>query len=271
MTAFTNVCAILFGLALHHFCYAEDLAESYPQSIFQARVSIIIDDLGYGLSQGQNLAKTPFPLTLAIIPFTPYGAKIADYAHLHNKEVMLHAPMETMAQAKWEHGLTTQMTENELRNTIKSMLQNIPHIKGVNNHGGSKLTQDKARMTWLMSELAVEKLYFVDSRTTANTEAQQAAINAQVLNGQRDIFLDNVKEEAYIREQLHKLVNIALRNGKAIGIGHPYPETFATLIQVLPTFNALGIELVTVSQLLKPKSKNFQHTFAMEYNTQKTE
>lgn len=234
---------------------AEDIAESLPESIYQARVSIIIDDLGYSLKQGHLLAAFPFDLTISIIPFTPYSTDIARLIYRSDKEVMLHAPMETLNQKKWEQGLSSEMTERELTGTIDKMLHNIPHVKGVNNHGGSKLTQDRSRMNWVMSHLAQKRLYFIDSRTIASSAAIDAASSAEVAHNSRDIFLDNNKSHQHIREQIQKLRTVALNKGKAIGIGHPYPETMTILMEELPKFVADGIQIVSASKIVEKNDK----------------
>lgn len=232
---------------------AEDIVESIPDAAYLARVSIIIDDLGYGLKPGQMLAESPFDLTLAIIPFTPYGNRIARLAFVNRKEVMLHAPMEPLSKRKWEAGLTVAMGEFELVENMAKMLHDIPYVQGVNNHGGSRLTQDHDRMAWMMSFLAQKQLYFIDSRTTANSQAEEAAKWAKVAHSRRDIFLDNQKSSIMIRQQIDKLRALALKRGVAIAIGHPYPETLAALDEALPKFAEQGVEIVPVSKLIFTK------------------
>ncbi len=234
---------------------AEDIAESIPESVYQAKVSIIIDDLGYSLQQGHLLAAFPYDLTIAIIPFAPYSADIAEIANRFNKEVMLHAPMETLNTKKWESGLSTTMSQEELTRNIDNMLNNIPHVRGVNNHGGSKLTQDRDRMTWIMSHLAQKQLYFIDSRTIATSAAATAAFNAELAHNSRDVFLDNNKNHEHIRKQIQKLRDLALAKGKAIGIGHPYPETMTILLEELPNFTSKGIQIVSASKIVEKGDK----------------
>jgi len=254
-------------------CYsasAEDLAEEVADAAIRAQISIIIDDLGYQLDQGKALARLPHRFTIAIIPFTPYGSDIARYAYQNKKEIMLHAPMEPLGTSKWEAGLTAKMGEQELIRTMSSMLKDIPHAVGINNHGGSKLTQDRGRMQWIMQFLARKQLYFVDSRTIANTTASNAASHAAVRNSSRDVFLDNDKSPDLIKVQLNKLRQIATKRGYAIGIAHPYPETISTLVEELPKLYRQGILLVDASRLLYQKSPENSTFFAVKYDTKDT-
>lgn len=239
-----------FIFCLTNISNAEDLAESIQAAQYRARVAIIIDDLGYNLEPLTAVTSNPHALTLAIIPHTPYGKTFAERAYKEEKEVMLHTPMETLGQTKWERGLRVDMAQEELTNTLRGMLEDIPHVRGVNNHGGSKLTQNKERMGWLMTVLREQDLYFVDSRTVASTQAQIAADEAMVANASRDVFLDNEKDPENIREQLEKLLAIALRDGQAIGIGHPYPETLQVLEEDLSLFLTKGVQIVSASDVL---------------------
>ncbi|MGB5353228.1 MAG: divergent polysaccharide deacetylase family protein, partial [Woeseia sp.] len=106
-------------------------------------------------------------------------------------------------------------------------------------------------MRWLMEELhAHEGLFFVDSYTTHQSVAMQAAVDAGVPAARRDVFLDNDRSAEGVAAAFEKLKRVARRRGSAIGIGHPYPETLKFLEQVLPQLSAEGIELVSLSELI---------------------
>ncbi len=57
----------------------------------------------------------------------------------------------------------------------------------------------------------------------------RAATLLQIRFSERDVFLDNIQEQAYITGQFAQLKKIARKHGSAIGIGHPYPATLKTL------------------------------------------
>jgi polysaccharide deacetylase 2 family uncharacterized protein YibQ len=116
---------------------------------------------------------------------------------------------------------------------------------------GSRLTQEVRVMRWLMEELAMfGGLYFVDSRTDVRTVARCEAQRAGIAHARRDVFLDNEPEPEAIRAQFAQLVELARRQGGAIGIGHPHAHTLAVLAELLPTLADRRIELVPVSRLV---------------------
>jgi len=217
------------------------------------RVAFIIDDLGYDPIAGREAIALPGQITYSFLPNTPFAERLAQQAHLHGKEVMLHLPMEAILESPLgPGGLTLGLSKSELSRILDEDLASIPHAVGVNNHMGSLLTQHPEVMAWLMQCLKdKEQLYFIDSRTNEQTVAEDQARLAGLPTGRRDIFLDNQQDSGYILQQIEQLLSLARSRGTAIGIGHPYPETIAVLAKVLPVLQEQGIELVPVSGLLQ--------------------
>lgn len=221
----------------------------------QGKLAIIIDDVGNNLSLGQRSAALPGNFTLAVLPFTPHGAELAEQGYRRGKEIMLHAPMSN------EHnyplgrgGLTVNMQQREFLKVLRENLANIPHIKGVNNHMGSLLTQKTEMMRWLMQELKVRNLYFVDSRTTTKTQALIIAEYIDLPSRRRDVFLDNDRNTTHIMRQLILALKKAQTTGSAIAIGHPYPETLSVLETIQPLLAQHGVELVSASVLMQTQA-----------------
>lgn len=225
-------------------------------SVAQAsQLAIVIDDIGYQPHIAQALIDLPFELTLAIIPFTPHSKELAIAAHRAGKEVMLHSPMSNNQQVPLgRYGLTDGLNEATFKDYIHKQLQAVPYAVGVNNHTGSQLTANQQAMNWLMESLAEQNLYFVDSRTTAATLAEQTAQHYGLATVRRHVFLDNQRSVKKIKEQLQQVINHAQQQGYALAIGHPYPETLAALSSLTALLEQTDVQLVSVSTLLKQHS-----------------
>ncbi len=220
-----------------------------------ARLAIIIDDIGYNLANGRKAAELPIPITLAVLPFTPHGRNLAEMGHLQGKEIMLHTPMSNEQGLPLGPGALTNDTSPALiAETLNNNLSNIPHVKGINNHMGSQLTQNAEVMAWLMRYLKMRGLYFVDSRTTAKTQALNQAQAHHLPSRKRDVFLDDSRRIQDIRQQLALAINIAQKQGSAVAIGHPYSETL-TVLQELSMLTPRPVELVFVSGLLSDQAQ----------------
>ena len=215
------------------------------------RIAIIIDDMGNALADGRKAIALPGAITYAFLPHTPFARRLAEQAHGMNKEIMLHLPMQSGVGGRPGPGvLTLHMTEREFRETLDADLDAVPHVTGINNHMGSLLTQHPGAMDWLMEALKdYRDLYFIDSRTSVLTVAQQVAEEHGVAHARRDVFLDNIPTAEAIRAQLRRLVRKARSCGVAIGIGHPYKETIEVLQEELPRLRQQGIRLVRASEL----------------------
>lgn len=217
-------------------------------------IVLIIDDMGNSLEQGLRALRLPGRLNYAFLPHTAGSKQLAEVAFNNNKEIMLHLPMSNLNNYKTGPGaLTARMDKPEYLQTLQQNIAAIPHVSGVNNHMGSLLTQLNQPMGWLMSELRKQQLYFVDSRTSPLTVAEQQANAAHIPTIRRDIFLDNVLDSTAIARQYERLLDLARQNGIAVAIGHPHEETLEFLEQALPKLANRGIRLAFASEAIAAK------------------
>jgi polysaccharide deacetylase 2 family uncharacterized protein YibQ len=234
-----------------------DTTQPAPDTALPPTIAIIIDDMGYNLEEGTRLANMDQPLTLAFLPYRPYTVPLAQLAHRHEKEIMLHVPMaNTHHFGLGAGGLTPDMDEQQVTRTLRRALQSVPYVRGANNHMGSLLTQQLKPMDWVMKELNRYPLYFVDSRTIATSVASDVATAYQIPNLERDIFLDNEQTEEFLDKQFKQLIRKARKNGTAIAIGHPHKVTVDYLEKHLPELDAQGIAIATVSGLWAIRNNN---------------
>jgi uncharacterized protein len=217
-----------------------------------AKLAIILDDLGSDRTAADEIFSLRYPLTLSVLPNHPHSIEIAQEAHQHGYEVMLHLPMESIGKEQPEaQELRPGMSEAEISALVGQFLQNVPNVVGVNNHQGSQATSDEALMTALMPVLRDRDLFYIDSRTTAATVAFKTAQQNGVRTAFRNVpFLDDVAEIPAVRKQLELAIRGASEKGEAIAIGHPHPATLEALRQVLPEAKARGVRLVFASELV---------------------
>lgn len=217
------------------------------------RLVLIIDDLGYDRSAADALLALPFPLTVSVIPHLPLSAEVAEEAYRRGEQVMLHLPMESIGSgAKQEDvELRPGMNAAQVDSLLAGMLATVPHAAGVNNHEGSLATSDATLMQELMPALHERGLFFIDSRTSAATVAYDTAEKFGVAAASRKVFLDDVPERNTILAQLDLAARDAQRDGFAIAIGHPRPDTIAALRDGVPRIQARGIRLTFASDVVR--------------------
>ena len=245
---------VFFWLLLQSVLFLPAVSAAGYQS---PAIAIIIDDLGKRLAVGKQFIDLPGAISYAFLPHAAYTEALSHHAHRQDKEVLLHLPMESVDQRPLdEGGIRLDMTEKQVSRVFRSNLAMIPHVRGVNNHMGSLLTRHPGHMQWLMKELQQRgDLYFVDSRTTKATVAQQIADEWGIPNSQRNVFLDNVRNPQAVRRQFTALIRAAKKNGTALAIGHPYRSTLQVLQEQIPALRQHGIRLVSVSQLIQKQQE----------------
>ncbi|WP_417657067.1 divergent polysaccharide deacetylase family protein [Pseudidiomarina aestuarii] len=214
-----------------------------------AQVAIIIDDMGHHRSN-QRFIELASPLTFSFLPYTAFAAEQAQQAASAGYEVMLHLPM-----ASGPHhdagidALQLDESQEELVARMNAALARIPQARGVNNHMGSLLTTNVAAMKSVMIELANRELFFIDSRTTAETVAEATARLAGVPTARRHVFLDHERTSEGLIKAWEELLKQAEERGFAIAIAHPHDMTYDFLREHLGELNERGIKLVPVSEL----------------------
>jgi uncharacterized protein len=235
-----------------------------------ALISIIIDDLGNNLQLGRRTIRLPGPVACAILPHTPFGAPLAQEAYENNKEIILHLPMQSADETEPGPGsLHSRMGAAEIATTLDDDLRTVPYAAGVSNHMGSLLTQRSEPMRWLMQALARRgSLFFVDSRTTADTVAAKTARELGVPNLERNVFLDDDRTIDAITQQFERLIALARKHGSALAVGHPYPETLELLERRLPELQRTSVMLVAPSVLLKHQEESPQQSSAINHPKQ---
>jgi polysaccharide deacetylase 2 family uncharacterized protein YibQ len=225
-----------------------------PDSRQLPLVAIIIDDLGYDKKIARQLSQLNGGITFSILPHSPYQGSIARLAKKNGLGTMLHLPMEPFEYPNTNPGpgtLLTTMTPDQLIRQLEKNLASVPHIKGVNNHMGSKMTAESSQMYQIFSVLKKRNLFFIDSRTSDKSLCKPSARLFQIPFAQRDVFLDHSQDPDFIRKQIKELIRIAQQNGQAVGIGHPHTITYEILREMMPELQK-KVKLVPASEIVHP-------------------
>jgi polysaccharide deacetylase 2 family uncharacterized protein YibQ len=241
------------NLLAHHLIFHPPQLKPPIVIPLRPRIAIVVDDLGTDRQVAEELLRLDSPLTFSILPLQPYSRRIAQEAHDKGREIILHFPMEPRGfplQDPGKGALFVTMGEKELLRQLRKDLDAVPFIKGVNNHMGSRFMEDGEKVRLVLRELKKRGLFFLDSRTTAKSTGYHIALELSLRAGERDVFIDNETDAKDINAQEERLIHIALKNGKAIGICHPYPSTIAALKRMITKIKAEGIQIVSLSQAL---------------------
>ncbi len=234
----------------------EKIEEKKPPIIeAKGEVAIIVDDMGYSLNAINEICSLKKPLTISVLPFSPLAKETAQIAHQNGLEIMLHLPLEAINNQEGNDGtegmIHSEMSKTEVIDAVEKSLKQVPHISGVNNHMGSKITADVTFMRIILSRLKGRELFFIDSRTTSDSVAYEVAQIMGIPSAYRNIFLDIESDEEYIKKKLIELFELAQKRGKALAICHPAPQTLKVLKENLHLIDKYNLKLVFASKIVQ--------------------
>jgi len=216
------------------------------------KIIFVIDDVGYHLRYENLLFSTGLPLTIAILPQLDHSRHFSREGKRKGYEIILHQPLQPQSnRVNPGPGLiTTSMGKKEVLQILDKNLKTVPDAVGINNHMGSRATQDVSVMKWIMRELKSRRMFFLDSMTSANSVGWRMARQQNLPYVKRSVFIDNEDDYQYIENQIWKLVDEAKKNGVAIGIGHYKQKTLETIRRMGPKIKRQGIKVVRLREVL---------------------
>ena len=182
----------------------------------------IIDDGGYSTAHLEKYTSLPFPVAVAVLPRLAHSVECAQIVRSSGQELMLHQPMQAKNLSVYpgEGALLPSMSAAEIYDTVMANLREIAPVRGMNNHEGSLITADAAKLSAVLDATKDAGVYFLDSRTSADTVAPQVAEQKGMRILQRDVFIDDIISEDEMLKQILRGLDIANKNGQVVMIAH---------------------------------------------------
>lgn len=191
------------------------------------KMAIIIDDIATK-TQLNEVLNTGLKLTPSVFPISNKNKEMK--RAVNNLDFfMVHLPLEAKKYKDDLDTITTQDSNHRIELKIKQIKSMLPNVKYINNHTGSKFTENRNSMDRLLNILETNGIDFLDSRTTTKSAIEEISRDTNKYFLQRDIFIDNELDEKSINKQLRHGIYIAKSRGYAILIGHPHKQTIKAL------------------------------------------
>ena len=223
-----------------------------PPAAATPRIALIIDDIGFNLKRAQRFLKADIPMTFSVLPQLCWSVESAVALHAHGHEIMLHQPMEPFSTLvnPGPGAIYVNDQPERIHHVVAKNIATLPHVVGVNNHMGSKYTEQPQKMGQALNAVKSRGLFFVDSLTTGHSAAYTCARHMGITAKRRDLFLDNQREVPAVLRQIKQLRKLAHHHGSAIGIGHPRPSTAEAIMRFLDLPESRDVSFVYMSQVL---------------------
>ena len=219
------------------------------------KIAFIIDDWGQSAAPCKFLREIPEPIAVSILPGLRHTKDVANCAQLNHKLTMLHLPLEALHNYDVytkNYIIKTNMKPELVNEIFDGDLAQLPSIEGVNNHMGSKATENRPLMRIIFTKVKQRGLFFVDSMTTPHSVCTGLADEMGLPFGKRDVFLDNIITREAITKQYLILAQKARRRGYAVAIGHAFNRlTMQILKEQIPLLERQGFTIVSIKDLLR--------------------
>jgi polysaccharide deacetylase 2 family uncharacterized protein YibQ len=213
------------------------------------RVAIVFEHAGAGLAELQPIYAMHRRFAIGIFPHMRYSAQIAREAPSHGLVPMLHLPMESNNPADLGpvSGIVwVRMSDAEITRTVEGDLDSVPGVVGVDNHGGSRATQDPRVMRAALEVVKARGLWFEENRNSPRSVATEVARRVGLRTPQVTEYLDQPPDG--IASKLRSLIATAQRQGWAVGVGHIATGTPQVVRRLLPEFDRAGVEIVPLTE-----------------------
>jgi len=241
----------------------EPVKEKAAPVKFRAKLAVVIDDCGYSMDLAKDLADVRYPVTFAVIPYTPYGKETALLAKKSGKTLFIHYPMQPKSYPDFDPGkgaLFLNMPESLIAAVNKSNFEYFPvRPDGANNHTGSAFTENRHKMEQALRQIKKYTDTFLDSYTSGKSQAYDVCQKLGMRCGVNNVFLDNEEpglvsisdKKNHVHDQLIYAAKKALSNGNAIAIGHLKTQTVSVLDSTFSQIEKMGVKIVPVKEIMK--------------------
>lgn len=193
----------------------------------------------------------PLNISLAISPYARDLQTIARDARAMGHEVFLELPMEPVDFPLSDPGpraLLTSLSEGENLVRLEWLLARFPGYAGLVSRQGSKFGSLDSAIRPVIEFISRTGLMYVEgSGNGVASYGAQLASNDGTPNAIGNVIIDEVPSRRQIDSQLAELVEVAKRNGVAVGIAHSYPVTIQRLRNWAFRLGRQGVVLVPVS------------------------
>jgi polysaccharide deacetylase 2 family uncharacterized protein YibQ len=221
-----------------------------------ARVALVLYGFTDVADQADAWFALPVPYAAAILPAGPSSARLFRSAASHQREVVLHLPLEPLHYPRVDPGPGTvlvTMNPAHITSLLRRHLDQAGPVVAVANHMGSLATQDMTVMTAIYRELKRRGLPFLHVRPAAGAVCKSLASSVGVIYLEPDAVFDTETRASNTRA-LDRSWNDALEHARKRGhlviMMRATPLSRAWLTGATAARRLEGVNLVPLSSLI---------------------
>ena len=217
----------------------------------EPRIAIYVSGMGFDAGATRTAIETmPAAVTLAFLPYGTAVAASVAAAKVKGHEVLLQLPMRNEGGGSpGPHALRPDAPTEVLKSDLAWLMDRFAGYDGVTNLLGAPVTADTGAMNLVLKTAGARHLFYLDDGTSRRSVAEGLAPDLNVEVAKADLVLDATGDAAVVRANLDRLVAIAKRKGRAIGMASGLPEHLGTIARFAAEIGSRGVVLVPVGTL----------------------
>jgi polysaccharide deacetylase 2 family uncharacterized protein YibQ len=219
-----------------------------------ARIAILLRGIGRDdRNSSDAVTKLPPAISLAFMPFAGLAQQWAKKASEQGHEVIVQLPLEPSDYPVNNPGPETLLSSSSAdQNTsrLRTVLARFDGYSGVTNFLGGKMLQSKNALRPILEEIKSRGLIYVgEGNNNSHAVVRGLAGEVGLRYGGANVMIDAQPTPAAIQAALARLIEIARKEGSAIGLGYGSRGTIEQLEAWTQTLAAQGVTLVPVGTL----------------------
>ena len=175
-------------------------------------IAICIDDLGEDLAGTDRAIALPKEVAMSFLPYAESTPFLAQEAQGKGHIVLAHVPMEALSHTN-PGPMTLTVGAPDIARKIAWNIVHVPGLSGINNHEGSRFTQDAPSLAPVMRALAARgldpALPVMRAHGVPGVVAYlrgEASLEAAIQKGKTDTRHYSKRQFTFIRHQLPEFV-----------------------------------------------------------------
>jgi polysaccharide deacetylase 2 family uncharacterized protein YibQ len=198
-----------------------------------APVVWVMDDMGRDAVTAETVLQWPPFVSIAVLPDGAVAERLGREACRQGRDVLIHLPM-TSIRPDADPGpmaVSTSMAASDVYRILAHARRILPCAKGLNQHMGSRASQEFPTMVRVVQAgQSLGLRFFIDSRTAARSYLCDAADRFGIPCLRRTFFFDADASPEELPARWRQVVSRARWDSRpVVVIAHPYPATLAFL------------------------------------------
>lgn len=217
------------------------------------RVAILLRGLGRN-DKNSEFAVTTLPpaISLGFAPYVGSAQVWAQQARERGHEVIIQLPFEPADYPRTDPGPDTILTTSSSAvnsSRLRTVLERFQGYNGVTSYYGGKLLQSPEALRPVLQDIKSRGLIYVSEPDASQALVRKLAGELGVIYGGADIVVDNFQTNEVIQQNLDVLIELARKNGSAIGMAYASRNSIEQLRIWSETVASKGVTLVPVGVL----------------------